>query len=62
MKSALEVITVTATPPETTPVPPSPDPTVRFKWMIEGIFLVFRKLEQNVAGFNDLVNQEIFTG
>jgi deferrochelatase/peroxidase EfeB len=58
MKSAQAVITVTANPPETTVDKSKVDPSVRPPWMIDGSFLVFRKLEQDVAGFNDLVSKK----
>ena len=40
------------------------DPTTvgRPDWMADGSFLVFRKLEQDVAGFNTLVGRDPKTG
>jgi deferrochelatase/peroxidase EfeB len=58
MHTEQNVITAMDPPPDPHPKPDAQgDPDKRPKWMLEGSFLVFRKLEQNVEGFNDLLTK-----
>jgi len=58
MHTEQNVITAMDPPPDPHPRPETQgDPDQRPKWMLEGSFLVFRKLEQNVEDFIDLLTK-----
>lgn len=57
MQTRQNIVTVAAIPPPPQPTLSGVDPQKRPAWMVEGSFLVFRKLEQNVQGFIDLTNK-----
>ena len=58
MQTAQNVITVTDNPPPALEgLKEKAYPKKRPGWMVEGSFLVFRKLEQNVQGFLDLTDK-----
>lgn len=57
MQTPQNIITVSATPPPPQPTLLGVNPAKRPAWMVEGSFLVFRKLEQNVQGFIDLTQK-----
>ena len=56
MQTNQNIITVTSKPPGTQDGIEA-DPKGRPAWMINGSFLAFRKLEQDVQGWNDLVKR-----
>ncbi|KAI9656915.1 MAG: hypothetical protein M1831_004463 [Alyxoria varia] len=56
MRTAQKIITVSKKPPGTQDGIKA-DPKKRPEWMIDGTFLAFRKLEQDVKGWNSLVNK-----
>ena len=56
MQTDQNVITVSSAPPELQDGVEA-DPTRRPLWMVNGSFLAFRKLEQDVPGWIDLVNK-----
>ena len=57
MQTPQNIITVTTNPPRPQPTVQNIDLTKRPRWMVEGSFLVFRKLEQDVQGFINLANK-----
>ena len=56
MQTNQNIITVTSNPPGTQDGIEA-DPKRRPSWMINGSFLAFRKLEQDVQGWNGLVKR-----
>ena len=56
MQTDQNIITITSKPPATQDGIEA-DPTRRPSWMINGSFLAFRKLEQDVQGWNNLVSK-----
>ena len=56
-----KIITVSKNPPGTQDGIKA-DPKRRPEWMIDGSFLAFRKLEQDVQGWNDLVDKYASAG
>lgn len=60
MKTQQKIITVTKDPPSAQDGG-SYDPRKRPEWMVDGSFLVFRKLEQDVQKFIDLTEQHAAT-
>ena len=56
METDQKIITVSKNPPGTQDGIKA-DPKRRPEWMIDGSFLAFRKLEQNVQGWSDLVQK-----
>ena len=57
MKTPQKIITVTDDPPPAQEGYQKLDPKQRPKWMIDGSFLVFRKLEQDVKKYDELTKQ-----
>ena len=56
METEQNIIIVTAKPPEVQQGVKA-EPKKRPEWMVEGSFLVFRKLEQDVQAFRDLIDK-----
>lgn len=62
MATEQRVITVTSNPPGAQDGEGHVKPQKRPKWMVDGSFLVFRKLEQDVQGWNDLTSKYKLAG